>query len=76
VDTINAERNTLSEAIQSLQTDVERLQCELQVSEEKMQMIVQYSDDRESLGSEGECGILGGAGGVILVTTTISRAIL
>ena len=59
MDTINAERNNLSEAIQSLQTDVERLRHELQVSEEKMQMIVQYSDDRDSLGGEGECNILG-----------------
>ena len=54
MDSINADRSKLSEAIQRLQTDVQRLQHELQVSEEKMQIIVQYPDDRNSLGGEGE----------------------
>ncbi|CAB3981240.1 Hypothetical predicted protein [Paramuricea clavata] len=52
VDSINADRSKLSEAIQRLQTDVQRLQHDLQVSEEKMQMIVQYPDDKNSLGGE------------------------
>lgn len=54
MDSITAERERLSEAIQSLQTDVERLQHELQVSEDKMAMIVQYPSDHDGFGCEGE----------------------
>ena len=68
MDNINADRNNLSEAIQSLQTEVQQLQHELHVSEEKMQMIVQYPDDKERLGGEGEyCDIF-----VKLASTTAS----
>ena len=67
MDNINADRNNLSEAIQSLQTEVQQLQHELHVSEEKMQMIVQYPDDKERLGGEGECDI-----SVKLASTTAS----
>ena len=54
MENIDEDRRHLSEAIESLQTDVERLQNELQVSEEKMKMIVQYPGDKDGLDSVGE----------------------
>ncbi|XP_028396455.1 coiled-coil domain-containing protein 157-like [Dendronephthya gigantea] len=45
IDHINAERNDLSTTIEGLQTDVQRLRHELELNEEKIQMMVQYPGD-------------------------------
>lgn len=43
----------MSITIESLQTDVQSLRHELELNEEKMQMMVQYPGDKDSLDGEG-----------------------
>ena len=58
MDNINADRSNLSEAIRGLEMDVQRLEHELQDSEDKMRMIVQHPGDQDSLSGGGKFPVL------------------
>ena len=58
MDNIDADRSNLSEAIRGLEMDVQRLEHELQDSEDKMRMIVQHPGDQDSLSGGGKFPML------------------